>query len=62
MRSYSISDGNGWELRRLHNVHVATSNLRALKAIDYEPSGPFVTSMLELKLDPTTMFEWQAKA
>lgn len=25
----------------------------------YEPSGPFVTSIVELKLDPTTLFEWQ---
>jgi hypothetical protein len=24
-----------------------------------EPSGPFITSVLELKLDTTTMFEWQ---
>ncbi len=24
-----------------------------------EPSGPFITSMLELKLDQNTMFEWQ---
>ena len=27
--------------------------------MDYEPSGPFITSTLELKLDPNTMFEWQ---
>ena len=25
----------------------------------YEPSGPFITSVLELKLDTNTMFEWQ---
>ena len=24
-----------------------------------EPSGPFITSVIELKLDTTTMFEWQ---
>ena len=24
-----------------------------------EPSGPFVTALLEMKLDPSTMFEWQ---
>ena len=34
-------------------------HLRALKAMDYEPSGPFITSVLELKLDTNTMFEWQ---
>ena len=27
--------------------------------MDYEPSGPFITSVLELKLDTTIMFEWQ---
>ena len=27
--------------------------------MDYEPSGPFITSMLELKLDTNTMFVWQ---
>eukprot|EP00731_Ephydatia_muelleri_P001304 Em0001g1304a len=27
--------------------------------MDYDPSGPFITSMLELKLDATTQFEWQ---
>ena len=47
----------GCELCRLHDV--AATHLRALKVMDYEPSGPFVTSILELKLDPTTMFEWQ---
>ena len=25
----------------------------------YDPSGPFITSILELKLDTTTLFEWQ---
>ena len=34
-------------------------NLRALKFMGYEPSGPFITSVLELKLDAGTMFEWQ---
>ena len=27
--------------------------------MDCEPSGPFITSVVELKLDTTTMFEWQ---
>ena len=27
--------------------------------MEHEPSGPFITSVLELKLDPNTMFEWQ---
>jgi hypothetical protein len=34
-------------------------HLRALKAMGYEPSGSFITAMLELKLDAGTMFEWQ---
>ena len=36
--------------------HNSTS---ALKAMDYETSGPFITSILELKLDVDTMLEWQ---
>ena len=53
----SLKKGTGKELRRLHNT--VQQHLCALKAMDYEPSGPFITSMLELKLDPNTMFEWQ---
>ncbi len=30
-----------------------------LKAMGEEPSGAFITSILELKLDQATMFEWQ---
>ena len=33
--------------------------MRALKSMGYEPSGLFITSALELKLDEATMFEWQ---
>ena len=53
----ALKDGNGKELRRLHDT--ANQHLRALKAMECEPSGSFVTSMLELKLDVTTMFEWR---
>ena len=52
-----LKDGTGKELRRLHDK--VQQHLRALKAMGSEPSGPFITSVLELKLDPTTMFEWQ---
>ena len=52
-----LRHGNGRELRKLHDI--ASQHLRALKAMDQEPSGSFITSMLELKLDATTMFEWQ---
>ena len=44
-------------LRRLHDV--VNQHLRALRSMDYEPSGPSITSMLELKLDANTKFEWQ---
>ena len=53
----SLKDGNGRELRRLHDT--VQQHLRALKAMDCEPSGQFITSLLELKLDENTMFEWQ---
>ena len=52
-----IKNGNGKELRHLHDV--AQQHLRALKSMGFQPSGPFVTSILELKLDHVTMFEWQ---
>ena len=52
-----LKDGTGKELRQLHDV--AQQHLRALKALGHEPDGSFVTSMLELKLDAHTMFEWQ---
>ena len=50
----SLKEGNGKELRDAVQQH-----MRALKSMGYEPSGPFITSALELKLDDTTMFEWQ---
>ena len=53
----NLKDGSGKELRRLHDV--AQQHLRALKSMGKEPSGAFITSTLELKLDPGTLFEWQ---
>ena len=52
-----LKDGHGRELRRLHDV--VNQHLCALKAMKYDPSGPFITSLLELKLDQSTLFEWQ---
>ena len=52
----ALKDGNGKEIRRLHDT--VQQHLRALKALGNEPSGPFITSMLELKLDTNTAFEW----
>ena len=53
----NLTEGSGKELRRLHDT--IQRHLRALTAMDYEPSGPFITSIIELKLDAKTMFEWQ---
>ena len=57
MEAPPLKEGSGKEIRRLHDT--VLQHLRALKAMDYEPSGPFITSILELKLDTNTMFEWQ---
>ena len=57
MDAKPLTDGSGKKLRQLHDT--VQQHLRAFKAMDYEPSGPFVTSILELKLDADTMFEWQ---
>ena len=54
----ALKDGSGKELRNLHDT--VQQHVRALKSMGYEPSGPFITSTLELKLDQTTMFEWQS--
>ncbi len=53
----SLKDGSGKELRRFHDT--VQQHLRALKAMDEEPTGSFITALLELKLDKDTMFEWQ---
>ena len=52
-----LKEGSGREIRKLHDC--VLQHLHALKAMGHEPSGPFVTSTLELILDQTTMFEWQ---
>ena len=40
----SLKEGSGKELRRLHDT--VQQHLRALKAMDYQAPGPFVTSIL----------------
>ena len=52
-----LKDGSGKELRRLHDT--VQQHLRALKAMGSEPDESFITSVIELKLDVSTMFEWQ---
>ena len=53
----ALKDGSGKELRCLHDN--LNQYLRVLRAMNYEPYGPFVTALIEEKLDKTTMFEWQ---
>ena len=57
MDAPSLKDGSGRELRRLHDT--IQQHLRALKSLKCEPSGSFLTSVIELKLDVDTLFEWQ---
>ena len=57
METPRLKDGSGRELRRFHDV--IQQHVRALKAMGCEPPGPFLTSLLELKLDVDTSFEWQ---
>ena len=52
-----LKDGDGKELHKLHDT--IQQHTRALKAMDCELSGPFLTSVIELTLDTTTMFKWQ---
>lgn len=52
-----LKEGTGREIRRFHDT--VQQHLRALKSMGHEPSGPFITSILELKLDTDTNFEWQ---
>ena len=53
----SLKVGMGRELCRLHDV--LQQHLCALKDMDKEPSAPFITSLIEMKLNLDTRFEWQ---
>ena len=52
-----LKDGTGKEIHAFHDLVI--QHLRALKSLGHEPSQAFITSLLEMKLDATTMFEWQ---
>ena len=52
-----LKDGSGKELRRLHDT--LQQHLRVLDAAECEPLSCFVTSIIQLKLDPGTLFNWQ---
>ena len=49
-----LKSGDDRELHRLHDT--MQQHIQALKAMDCEP---FIMSVVEFKLDTTTMFEWQ---
>ena len=53
----SVKEGNGKDLHRLHDV--TNKHLQALVATKQEITESFITTMLELKLDQATKFEWQ---
>ena len=56
MNTAPLRDGSGKELKRLHDA--IQQHTRALKTMGSEPEM-FLTSVIELKLDRDTMFEWQ---
>ena len=56
MNTTPLRDGSGRELRRLHDA--VQQHTRALKTMGSEPES-FLTSVIELKLNRDTMFEWQ---
>ena len=53
----TLKNGSGRELRYLHDI--VNQNVRAISAMKYDTFESFVTAIIELKLDQTTMFEWQ---
>lgn len=52
-----LKDGSGRELRRLHDV--INQHMRAITAMTDNSLEAFVTSIIETKLDRTSMFAWQ---
>ena len=52
-----MKDCSGKVLWRLHDV--CGQYLQALKAMKHDPSRAFITSLIETKLHPKTVFEWQ---
>ena len=58
MEAPSLKEGNGKEIRCLHDVLL--QNYRAIKAMDPVNFGEtLLTAFIELKLDPTTTRDWQ---
>ena len=57
MSSTPLKDGHGQELHKLYDV--LNQHLCELKAMEYDSSGRFITSLIEMKLDRSTIFEWE---
>ena len=58
METLSLKEGNGREIRCLHDVLL--QHYKAIKAMDPDNFGEtLLTAFIELKLDPTTMRYWQ---
>ena len=53
----TLKEGSTKELCALHDT--AQQHIRALKCMSHQPNRTFLTSLLQLKLDQTTRFEWQ---
>ena len=53
----TLKNGSGRELRYLHDI--VNQNIRVISAMKCDTFESFVTAIIELKLDQTTMFEWQ---
>lgn len=56
----SFKEGSWEELRRFHDT--VQGHLGALNAMGKDPSGPLLTSLLQLQLDKDTTFEWQKES
>ena len=54
----SLKNGSGQELHHLHDV--MKQHVRALKAMKYDSLETFFSSLIELKLDRSSMFAWQS--
>ena len=57
MDTPSLKNGAGKELRKLHDN--LQQHIRALGTLGCSLPGTFITSLIELKLDVDTLFEWQ---
>ena len=57
MGAPSLREGSSKELHRLYDT--IQQHICALKTMDGDLTGAFLTSIIELKLDPVTIFEWQ---